>query len=314
MRAVVTGVAGFIGSHVAEQLLDRGDSVVGIDSFTPYYDPKIKHDNLSVALSHSGLTLIDLDLARDDLSNVLDGVDVVFHLAGQPGVRASWGDGFAEYIHCNIAATQRLLEVARHAELKRFVYSSSSSIYGRAARLPTAESDLPAPISPYGVTKLAAEHLCALYGTEFGVPTTSLRYFTVYGPRQRPDMATHRVIESALGGPIFPMHGDGSQVRDFTYVDDAVHANLLAAEADLAPGTVFNIGGGSMTSLQDVIRIVESVSGKSVRLERGPRPVGDPRATGADTAAAAAELGWKPATDIAAGIERQYLWHCARRP
>src|SRR4051812_32930977 len=220
MRALVTGVAGFIGSTLAEALVGNGDVVVGVDCFTPYYDAAQKRANLQRLAATKQFTLAEADLRTAELPPLLDGVDVVYHQAGQPGVRLSWASGFAEYDSHNIIATQRLLEGARAAGVARVVYASSSSVYGNAPRYPTSEDDLPQPHSPYGVTKLAAEHLCNLYAANWGVHTVSLRYFTVYGPRQRPDMAMHRLIESALAGTPFPLYGDGSAVRDFTFVDD----------------------------------------------------------------------------------------------
>src|SRR5437588_1336496 len=213
MRAVVTGVAGFIGSHLAEALVGRGHRVTGVDCFTPFYDPARKRENLATLVDDAGFDLVEGDICALDLAPVLDGADVVFHQAAQPGVRLSWSTSFAVYEQCNVLATQRLLEAARLAGVGRIVYASSSSVYGNAARYPTSEDALPRPHSPYGVTKLAAEHLCALYGANWGLHTVSLRYFSVYGPRQRPDMALHRLVEAALGGDPFPLYGAGGQVR-----------------------------------------------------------------------------------------------------
>src|SRR4051794_21169049 len=237
MRALVTGVAGFIGSTLADALLARGDHVLGVDCFTPYYERDTKEANLSGARGCDRFELVEQDLRTCDIDGMLDGIDVVFHQAGQPGVRLSWSDGFADYTSLNVLATQRLLEAAKRVGGTKIVYASSSSVYGNAAAYPTTENDLPRPHSPYGVTKLAAEHLCNLYASNWKLPTVSLRYFTVYGPRQRPDMATHRLLAATLSGTPFPLYGDGSAVRDFTYVDDAVAANLAAAEHDCEPGT-----------------------------------------------------------------------------
>src|SRR3954447_5448772 len=219
MRALVTGAAGFIGSSLVDALLVRGDSVRGIDCFTPYYGRADKEANLAGALQHHEFELVEADLRTCAIEPLLEGVDVVFHQAAQAGVRLSWADGFADYDGHNILATQRLLEAVKAAGVQRLVYASSSSVYGNAPAYPTNEDDLPRPHSPYGVTKLAAEHLCNLYAANWGVPTVSLRYFTVYGPRQRPDMAMHRLVESALNHTPFPLYGDGSQVRDFTFVE-----------------------------------------------------------------------------------------------
>ena len=218
---VVTGVAGFLGSHLTERLLAAGHEVVGVDAFTPFYDPRRKRRNLEAALAHPRFRLLELDLGADDPARLPD-AELVFHFAAQAGVRPSWGDGFAEYARHNVLATQRLLERYEARPPRRFVYASSSSVYGDAERLPTRESDLPRPYSPYGVTKLAGEHLCLLYQRNRGLPATALRFFTVYGPRQRPDMAFHRLLEAALDGRPFEVYGDGRQSRDFTYVADAV--------------------------------------------------------------------------------------------
>jgi nucleoside-diphosphate-sugar epimerase len=307
-RALVTGGAGFIGSHLAEALLARGDEVVVVDSLTDYYDPDVKRANLSEMAGTADVREVDL---RDaDLAPLLEGVDVVYHLAGQPGVRLSWDEGFPAYATHNVLATQRLLEACRRTSIERFVYASSSSVYGDAERYPTDETDLPLPRSPYGVTKLAGEHLCRLYGETHRTPTTSLRYFTVYGPRQRPDMAFHRLCRAALDGSPFPLYGDGSQVRDATYVSDVVAANLAAGAAtDLAPGTVVNVSGGSSVSLMEVIRTVEDIAGEPITLDRSPAQAGDVFRTGGATHRARALLGWEPEVDLRAGLEHQLTWH-----
>jgi nucleoside-diphosphate-sugar epimerase len=224
-------------------------------------------------------------------------------------VRSSWGTGFDEYIDRNVVATQRLLEAARSAQLDRFVYASSSSIYGNAESHPTRETALPQPLSPYGVTKLAAEHLCSAYGKGYGVPTISLRYFTVYGPRQRPDMAIHRLIEAALRGREYTLFGDGSKVRDFTYVDDVVEANVLAATADTVPGSVFNVAGGSEVSIRSLIELVEQTTGFKIPLVRAPDAPGDAERTGGSTNLIREALGWYPKTSLADGVQRQTEWH-----
>jgi len=311
MRTFVTGVAGFIGSNLADRLLDDGHEVVGVDSFTPYYDAEMKWQHIAAARERSSFELIAADLLTADLDALLDGIDVIFHLAGQPGVRASWGEGFGEYATCNILATQRLLEACRTKKIMRFVNSSSSSVYGNAERYPTKETDRPQPVSPYGVTKLAAEHLATLYGTSFGVPTVSLRYFTVYGPRQRPDMAMHRLVRAAMSGEPFPLNGDGSQARDFTYVGDVVDANIRAATHGVASGTVLNIGGGSVVTLREVISTIEGLVGAPVPLERRGPALGDPARTGADITAAASVIGWHPQTTVPVGLAHQVEWQRA---
>jgi nucleoside-diphosphate-sugar epimerase len=307
--ALVTGCAGFIGSTVAEALLRSGTRVVGIDAVTPSYLPAQKRANLDSLREHDAFELVEADLLDVDLTGALDGVDVVFHVAGLPGVRTSWGEHFAEYDRSNVLATQRLLEAARVVPVSRIVYSSSSSVYGQAERFPVVETDRPAPLSPYGVTKLAAEHLCNLYAANFGVPTVSLRYFTVYGPRQRPDLSIHRIIEAALHGGRFRVFGTGEQRRDFTFVDDAVRANLLAATADVEPGTVCNVGGGSDSSLNEIIALVERVTGRPVERIEDPPAAGDLFRTGADTSRARELLGWQPRTSMTEGIEAQVEWH-----
>ena len=304
MRAVVTGVAGFIGSTLADRLLADGWSVVGVDCFTPYYDVAVKRSNLP-----AGVTLVEADLRTAGLVELLEGIDVVFHQAAQPGVRLSWSDGFGDYVSHNVLATQRLLEAARAVGLPRLVYASSSSVYGNAARYPTTEDDLPAPHSPYGVTKLAAEHLCGLYAANWGVPTVSLRYFTVYGPRQRPDMAFHRLCESALGQTPFPLYGDGGAVRDFTFVDDVVAANVAAAAADVAPGTVVNVAGGGEAVMSEVIDLVGELAGQPVPIDRQPAQAGDVDRTGGSIERAAALLGWSPTVGLHAGLAAQLEWH-----
>jgi len=310
-RVLVTGVAGFVGSHLAESLLTRGDDVVGIDSFTGYYEGK--SSNLIGLAATEGFDLVEEDLRTVDLDALLDGVSIVYHLAGQPGVRSSWSDGFADHLELNVRVGQALLEAARRSDIRQFVYASSSSIYGNAADYPCVEGvTTPQPHSPYGVTKLAVEHLCRVYAEVFDVPTVALRYFTVYGPRQRPDMALHRLIESGLGGPTFPKFGDGSQLRDFTFVDDVVAATVAAGEADLAPGEVINVAGGSQATLDRLIELVSDHLGPLAIDERSPEP-GDVRATGGSIERAATLLNWRPATSLEVGVARQVEWHRSRR-
>lgn len=311
--ALVTGCAGFIGSTLTEALLAGGTRVVGVDAVTDSYAPDSKRANLAALLDHPDFELRETDLLDADLAALLEGVDVVFHLAGLPGVRTSWGERFAEYERSNVLATQQLLEAARHTPVDRIVFSSSSSVYGAAERYPVLETDAPAPRSPYGVTKLAAEHLCNLYASNFGVPTVSLRYFTVYGPRQRPDMAFHRIIEAALSGGEFHMFGSGEQLRDFTFVADAVSANLLAATADVEPGTVLNVGGGAEASMNEVVDLIEAATGGNIERVDDPVAAGDIFRTGADTARARDLLGWQPRTTLEDGIAAQVAWHRARR-
>ena len=318
-KVLITGVAGFVGSSIARELLAAGgDVVVGIDAFTDYYDPALKRANVAPLLE-AGLTLIEGDLNTADLSTILEGVDVVFHEAGQPGVRASWGSEFHHYTQQNVAATQRLLEAARAAGVGRLVYASSSSVYGDAESYPTSEDLLPRPISPYGVTKLAAEHLVTLYGTQLGLSTVSLRYFTVYGPRQRPDMAFTRFLRAAVADEPVTVFGTGEQIREFTYVGDIVKANLAAARADLSPGTVLNLSGGSSVSVNDVLDVLSDIVGREVRVDRVDRVRGDVFRTGGSTDRARDLLGWRPEVSLEEGLRQQHEWvlatsAAARRP
>jgi nucleoside-diphosphate-sugar epimerase len=313
VRALVTGVAGFVGSHVADALLARGDQVLGVDCFTPYYDEATKRANLTGVLASPQASFVDADLRTADIGELLDGVDVVFHQAAQAGVRHSWSDGFADYVAHNVLATQRLLEAVQRAGRGcRVVYASSSSVYGNQDRYPVTEDDLPAPFSPYGVTKLAAEHLCRLYGANWGVHTVSLRYFTVFGPRQRPDMSIHRLCEAALTGDAFPRYGDGTQVREFTYVGDIVAANLAAADVDVAAGSYMNLSGGGEITLNALIALVEELSGAPVAIEEHAPVAGDANRNGGSTRRARAQLGWEPSVSLRDGVARQLDWHRAR--
>jgi UDP-glucuronate 4-epimerase len=317
MRALITGVAGFVGSRLASRLLDDGSEVVGLDSFTEYYDPSLKRHNVQPLLGRKDFRLVESDLLDPGWEGHLDGIDVVFHQAGQPGVRASWEHGFEAYTARNVLATQRLLEVlrARHEAgdgVQRLVYASSSSVYGDAMTFPTHEDLLPAPFSPYGVTKLAAEHLCGVYARNWGLPSVSLRYFTVYGGGQRPDMALYRMIEAALHGTSFPRFGDGSQRRDFTHVDDVVAANLAAVHADVRPGEVINIAGGSNATVADLLDLVGESVGRSIEIDQRPPQPGDVARTGGETAKAKELLGWSPMVSLVEGIKEQVAWHQQR--
>lgn len=305
-HALVTGAAGFIGSHLVERLLADGAQVTGVDAFTDYYDPALKRANLSRALAAPRFRLIELDLAVDDLARLPE-ASVVFHQAAQPGVRASWGAEFATYTHHNVLATQRLLERYRKTPLERFVYASSSSVYGDAERFPTDEALLPRPFSPYGVTKLAGEHLVLLYGRNFGVPVSALRYFTVYGPRQRPDMAFHRFCRALLRGEPIAVYGDGRQSRDFTFIDDAIEANVRAWKGSAAQG-VYNVGGGSQVEVLEAIRILEGALARKAELRFEPRPPGDPLRTRADATRIERDLGFRPSTPIERGLAAEAAW------
>lgn len=314
MRALVTGAAGFIGSRLTARLLDAGAEVVAIDAFTDYYDPGIKRANLARLAGRAGFQPVEADLLDDGWQHHLDGIEVVFHQAAQPGVRASWSDGFAGYTANNVLATQRLLEAVRasahrgSSALRRFVYASSSSVYGDAMVFPTREDGLLKPVSPYGVTKLAGEHLCGVYARNWGLPAVSLRYFTVYGGGQRPDMALSRMIAAALGGPPFPLYGDGTQRRDFTHVDDIVEANLAVAAARVPPGEVINLAGGSDADVRDLLRIVADATGRDVPVVQHDAQAGDVERTGGDTTRARELLGWTPQVPLADGIAEQVAW------
>ncbi|MGK2868613.1 MAG: NAD-dependent epimerase/dehydratase family protein [Mycobacterium sp.] len=311
MRALVTGAAGFVGSHLVSGLRGQGHDVIGLDSFTDYYDVTLKRANAEQAI-RAGAHFIDGDLNVVDLHSLLDGVDVVFHLAGQPGVRSCWGKDFSTYTYCNIEATQRLLEACKeHRTLRRLVYASSSSVYGNADRYPTSEQDRPKPFSPYGVTKLAAEHLCNLYAEGFGVPAVSLRYFTVYGPGQRPDMAFSRFSLAAARGDDIVVYGSGEQIRDFTFVQDVVAANILAATCAIRPGTVLNVAGGSHTSVNEVLRIIQDVAGTELSVIHAGAVAGDVHQTGGDTTAIRSVLQWRPVVGLREGIEHQFHWAAA---
>lgn len=308
MKALVTGAAGFIGSSIVKRLLEEDFDVVGIDSITDYYDRDLKVANIKRNVN-SGFEFLERDLNDVDLPGVLEGVHYVFHQAGQPGVRKSWGSDFDIYTRENVQSTQRLLEAAKDStSLQRLVYASSSSVYGNAERYPTSELDRPQPVSPYGVTKLAAEHLCSLYASNFGVPTTSLRYFTVYGPRQRPDMAFTRFLKAAELGEELPLYGTGGQIRDFTFIDDVVEANFRAATTGTTPGAVYNVAGGSNVSMNDVLDIIEGLVDLPLRVNRSSAVAGDVWRTGGATERIAADLDWSPTVSIEAGIEAQLEW------
>ena len=307
MKALVTGAAGFVGSRLSETLLEAGHDVVGVDCFLDYYARDIKERNLDAARASKRYRFVEASLVDADLRSLLDGVDTVFHQAAQAGVRASWGEDFRIYSDNNVYATQRLLEACRERPLVKFVYASSSSVYGDTEDLPMRETSPTRPVSPYGVTKLAAEHLVWLYWKNYGIPTVSLRYFTVYGPRQRPDMAFHRFIRAVLEDREIRLFGDGTQSRDFTFVDDIVAANVAAAESD-ASGRVYNIGGGSRRTVNDVIATIGELVGRAPRVDRQEVQKGDVRHTAADTSAARADLGYAPGVDLREGIGREVDW------
>jgi nucleoside-diphosphate-sugar epimerase len=303
MKAVVTGCAGFVGSHLTERLLSEGYEVTGIDCFTDYYSKGIKEENISQSLDNKNFKFIEKDILEIES---FPGTDYVFHLAAQAGVRASWGKSFEVYTKNNIEATQKLLEAYKDEKIKKFVYSSSSSIYGDSP-LPMREEYIPKPVSPYGVTKLAGEHLCYLYNKNYGIPAISLRYFTVYGPRQRPDMAIHKFVKAAFLGRKIEIYGDGTQTRDFTYVDDAVQANILAARSDYS-NEIFNVGGGTRISVNGLLKEIEKASGKTLKISNIDKQKGDVSDTMADTEKIRKMLSWVPETKIEKGIERFVKW------
>lgn len=310
MKILVTGAAGFVGSNLSARLLDLGHEVVGLDSVTDYYEVELKRANLDRLANRPGFRFIEGDLNVVDLSELAETTEVVFHQAGQPGVRKSWGKDFSFYLEDNVKATQRLLETFKGSpSLRRLVYASSSSVYGDAERYPTTERDTPQPLSPYGVSKLAAEHLCVLYARNFTVPTVSLRYFTVYGPGQRTDMAFTRFVRAAVRGERISIYGDGTQVRDFTFIDDIVAANIAAGTAEsVPPGRVYNVAGGSNTSVREVLDRLAELHGAPLDVEYVDRVAGDVFRTGGDTSLIQSELGWAPEVTLEEGLHRQYEW------
>ena len=303
MRCLVTGAAGFIGSHLSEALVEGGNSVLGIDCFTDYYPKRAKVANLSKLRKMKGFRLVEMDLSSGKIPPLLNDVEYVFHLAAQPGVRASWGTSFSHYVKDNVVATQRLLEALKGVPIKKMIYASSSSIYGDSERFPTPEETTPRPVSPYGATKLDGESLCHVYLRNHSIPVVVLRYFTVYGPRQRPDMAFHTFISRIARGQGIAVYGDGEQRRDFTFVGDTVAATVLASEAK--PGSVYNVGGGSSTSLNQVILTIESILRKKARIKRLPSALGDVKDTSADIARIRADLSYEPVTPLTAGLRMQ---------
>lgn len=310
MRALVTGCAGFIGSHLTESLLDDGYEVVGVDCFNDNYGRPEKLRNLEHARNWDGFDFVPIDLARGQVSDLLDGCNAVFHLAAEPGVRPSWGLRFESYIRNNVQATQHLLEAAAGVPGIRFVYASSSSVYGQAETLPTNEDVVPRPFSPYGVTKLAGEHLCLAYHANLDVQITSLRYFSVYGPRQRPDMAFSTFCRRVLDDEPVDLYG-GDQTRDFTFVGDVVDVTRAAADTDAAVGGTFNIGGGSNVSLSHAIEVLGDVAGRDVEVNRIAPQAGDVHDTSADIGSAGRVLGYRPRVQLDEGLLAEWEWHVA---
>lgn len=307
MKCLITGVAGFIGSHLCDVLLNKGYDIIGIDCFTDYYPREIKVKNLQNAISHPSFKLIEKNILDIDLTVILENVDYIFHHAAQAGVRASWGQNFSIYTQNNIMATQYLLEACKEMKIKRFIYASSSSVYGNTKELPMREDSLLYPLSPYGVSKLAAEHLCNLYWTNYGIPVVSLRYFTVFGPRQRPDMAFYKFIKAIKDGVKLNIYGDGNQTRDFTYISDIIDANISAMESD-CNGEVMNIGGGARVSLLAVLDMIEEIMGDKVKRDYLPFYKGDMMHTYASIDKASKVLNYTPKIKIYQGLKEEILW------
>jgi nucleoside-diphosphate-sugar epimerase len=308
--SIVTGSAGFIGSHLTEALLARGDRVLGIDSFDPYYPHRLKRENLETSLAQSRFRFVQADLVTSRLEKYIGRDTRIFHLAAQPGVRGSWGARFSRYVRNNIQATQAVLEAAsRSGRRVRVVYASSSSIYGDQPEGAMREDALPNPVSPYGVTKLAGEHMGRVYAKASGLSVTSTRFFTVYGPRQRPDMAFNRFIAAVARDQPIEVYGDGHQLRDFTFVSDIV-AGVVAAGSVDSPSPVYNLGGDSPVRLSEAVALIGKVSGRRVKIRRRPLPLGDPRATWANIRRARRELGFRPRVRLAKGLAAQHAWQC----
>lgn len=306
-KIIVTGAGGFIGSNLVETLLKQGKEVIGIDEFNDYYNPELKRQNITSFQNHPAFKLVEGDIQFLDWHTLLKDVEVVYHQAAQAGVRASWGQGFRSYTERNINATQVLLEAAKDSKyLKRLIFASSSSVYGDTETFPTHEEICPQPVSPYGITKLAAERMCGLYHKNFGVPYVALRYFTVYGPRQRPDMAFHKFFKSVIEDQAIPVYGDGQQTRDFTFISDAVAANLAAATVPEAVGEIFNIGGGSRVVLTEALDTMEEIVGKPIKRNHIEKAMGDARHTAADISKARKILGFQPQVALKEGLFEEW--------
>ncbi|MFW6124448.1 MAG: NAD-dependent epimerase/dehydratase family protein [Acidobacteriota bacterium] len=307
MNCLVTGAAGFIGSHLCEKLIDLGFSVIGIDSFTDYYSKQLKEKNLASLFEKKRFEFIGQDINQIDLEILIKKSDCIFHLAAQAGVRTSWGENFSIYTKNNIESTQKILEACKKNKIKKIVYASSSSVYGNTPDLPMKETSLLFPYSPYGVTKLAAENLCSLYHQNYGLPVVSLRYFTVYGPRQRPDMAFHKFLKSIGENKTIEIYGTGEQTRDFTYIDDIAKANISAAEKG-KPGEIYNLGGGIQHKLSDIFPLLQKICGKKVKIKKVNRQKGDVQHTYADISKAKKDLQYNPQIKLQEGLEREWDW------
>ena len=307
MNYLVTGAAGFIGSHLCKKLLLNGAHILAVDGFTDFYPRWLKEKNIQSLAKHSHFELISSDLLDMDLSKIMEKIDVVFHFAAQPGVRASWGSDFSIYTKNNIDVTQRLLEAAKTSTIKKFIYASSSSVYGLSPQLPMSETNMLYPYSPYGVTKLAAENLCFLYHKNYGIPCVSLRFFTVYGPGQRPDMAFHRFFKAIAQNREIIIFGDGQQTRDFTFVDDIIRANLSSIESGKS-GETYNLGGGTQKKLADILPVVEEISQSKVKIRYVEREKGDVRHTFADIQKAKKDLNYSPQVTLEDGLKLEWEW------
>ena len=307
MTCLVTGAAGFIGSHLCRKLIKEGFSVAGIDSFTDSYPKWIKERNIKPLMREKKFKFLSSDLNDLELKKLLSKTDYVFHHAAQAGVRTSWGENFSVYIKNNIEATQKLLEAAKNSRIKKFIYASSSSVYGFCPELPMSETSSLYPFSPYGVSKLAAEHLCFLYFKNYNVPTVSLRFFTVYGPGQRPDMAFHKFFKAIAEDKQITVYGDGNQTRDFTYVDDIIEANFSSLKNGV-PGEIYNIGGGSRKKLEEIFPILESICQKKIKMFREEKQKGDVPHTLADIQKAHKELNYSPQIQLSDGLKEEWTW------
>jgi len=307
MNCLVTGAAGFIGSHLCRKLLNEGYSVTGIDSFVDFYPKWIKEKNIIDLKKRNKFKFISEDINNTDLGSLLKKTDFVLHLAAQAGVRSSWGSDFSVYTKNNIEATQKLLEAAKNSPVKKFIYASSSSVYGAYSELPMSEKNSLHPYSPYGVTKLAGENLCSLYFNNFGIHTVSLRFFTVYGPGQRPDMAFHRFFKAIINDKQIPVFGNGKQTRDFTYIDDIIKATFSSIVKGRI-GEIYNIAGGNRRKLEDIFPIIEKITLKNIQIKLEREQKGDVSHTYADIGKAKKDLNFSPQTPLTEGLQEEWSW------
>ena len=307
MKVLVTGCAGFIGSTLSERLIKEGFTVIGIDSLNDTYDRKIKMNNISNLLPNNNFEFINKNIIGTNIRELIRDIDSVFHQAATAGVRSSWGNSFNEYVENNINATQYLLENIKDKKLRRFIFASSSSVYGDSTEYPSRITTLTRPVSPYGVTKLSSENLVYAYSRNYNIPSVSLRYFTVYGPRQRPDMGFHKFLMSAINNNIITIYGDGNQTRDFTYIDDIVEANILSLNS-LNIGSIYNIGGGNVISINETLNLIEQITSRKLQIEYTDKHKGDVLKTQANIIESTNDLNYKPVFDIKTGLEKQYTY------